>query len=180
VSFPEFETPRLRLRGLRDGDQQFLATLDSDPEVMKYIHTGPLSKEMAIRFAESQIQMTAFRRHAGKWIAELHDGTPVGWVELGKLSGPDRDDLQVGYEFAPPHWGHGYATEAVRRILDYAFGMLELDRVAAIARAENPASVRVLEKLGFRKVGRRKDDGLIWCNEYRLQKSEWKQPSHEA
>jgi ribosomal-protein-alanine N-acetyltransferase len=175
AAFPEFETPRLRLRRLRPGDEEFLASLDSDPSVMKHIHQGALSQEEALRYAQMQVEMAAFHWHWGKWLVESREGAAVlGWVELGKLRGPDRDDLQVGYEFAPAHWGRGYATEAVRALLEYAFGTLELDRVAAIARPENVASLRVLDKLGFRQVGRRRDDALVWCNEYRLTSREWR------
>jgi len=95
-------------------------------------------------------------------------------VELAKLSGRDRDDLQIGYEYAPSHWGRGYATEAAGRVLEYAFEVVKLDRLAAIARPANVASVRVLEKLGFRSVGCRQDDGLVWCTEYRLTSEDWR------
>ncbi len=176
AAFPEFETPRLRLRMLRPGDEEFLAMLDSDPAVMKHIHHGAMSHEKALRYAEVQIDTAAFHWHWGKWMVELReDATALGWVELGKLRGPDRDDLQVGYEFAPAHWGLGYATEAVSGVLQYAFETLDLDRVVAIARPENVASLRVLDKLGFREIGRRRDDALVWCNEYRLTAQEWRQ-----
>ena len=172
---PEFETARLRLRGLRPGDEEFLASLDSDPAVMNHIHEGPISYDKALHYARMQVGAAAFPRHWGKWLVESREGrTALGWVEMGKLSGPDRDDLQVGYEFAPAHWGRGHATEAVSRVLEYAFDEVGLDRVAAIARPDNTASARVLHKLGFRQVGRRRDDGAVWCNEYRLTAQEWR------
>ena len=173
--FPELETPRLRLRGLRPGDEGFLASLDSDLMVMMHIHEGAIPYEKALHYARMQVEGAAYRWHWGKWLLESRDdATPVGWVELGKLSGPDRDDLQVGYELAPEYWGQGYATEAVSRLLEYAFQTLELDRVAAIARPANAASVRLLDKLGFRRVGRRQGEGRVWCDEYRLTAHEWR------
>jgi len=172
--FPEFETLRLRLRKLRPGDEEFLATLDSDPSVMKHIHQGPFPYENALRYSRIQVEAAAFRHRWGKWLVESREAAAaLGWVELSKLSGPHRDDLQVGYQFAPAHWGRGYATEGVSRVLEYAFGDLQLDRVAAIARPKNLASNRVLDKLGFRRVGRRRDQGLVWSNEYRLTAEEW-------
>jgi RimJ/RimL family protein N-acetyltransferase len=174
-TFPELETPRLRLRGLRPGDEEFLAALDSDPAVMEHIHEGVIPFEKALRWARLQVETAGFRRNWGKWLVELREGeVRLGWVELGKLSGPDRDDLAVGYEFAPAHWGKGYASEAVSRLLRYAFEELDLDRVAAMARPANTASQRVLDKLGFRRVGRRRDDGLVWCDEFRLTAEEWR------
>ena len=110
-----------------------------------------------------------------KWMVILPDvETKVGWVELSKLSGPDRDDLQLGYPFSTEQWGHEYATESARRVLKYAFDVLHLDRLAAIARPANLASLRVLAKLGFRKVGERTDEGVELCGEYPLTLEEWR------
>ena len=120
---PEYETPRLRMRLLRRGDEYFLAFLDSDPSVMQHIHCGPLSQANARHFARLQIEMAAFRIHLGKWIALLCDHmAPIGWVELSRHKGRDRDDIQLGYEIAVEHWGRGYATEASRPLIGYAFG----------------------------------------------------------
>lgn len=55
----------------------------------------------------------------------------------------------LGYWIGKPYWGHGYATTAGRRVLDFAFGTLGLEQVRAAALERNHASRRVLEKLGF-------------------------------
>jgi RimJ/RimL family protein N-acetyltransferase len=96
-------------------------------------------------------------------------------VDLSRLRGEDRDDLQVGYEFAPAHWGHGYATEAAARIVEYAFSVIDLDRLGAVVRPENSASARVLHKLGFVQVGSRIDEGRHPCDEYRLTVEAWRE-----
>ncbi|MFL6464000.1 MAG: GNAT family N-acetyltransferase [Bryobacteraceae bacterium] len=163
-----FETARLRLRRLRAGDEEFLAVLDSNPVVMQYIHSGPCSFSRARRYAELEVQTAHAYRQTGKWIAELRDGTSIGWVQLFKLSSDKRDDVAIGYEFAPAYWGQGYATEANRRILEYAFEFLKWDRVVAIARPENLRSLRVLEKLGFQQIGQQCDEGGNLCNLYRV------------
>lgn len=173
--FPRFLTPRLELRRLRLGDEPFLASLDSDPVMMQYIHTGALPYEKALRYAQSQVQVAAFRHRAGRWmVISRASGAAVGWVELARLKQRDRDDLQVGYAISRAHWGNGYATEAVARILKYAFTTLEMDRVGAVVRSENGASVAVLRKFGFRRIGRRRDDSLTLCNEYRLMREQWR------
>jgi RimJ/RimL family protein N-acetyltransferase len=69
----------------------------------------------------------------------------------------------------------GYATEAVARVLDYAFADLKLDRVAAVVRLAKTASLHVLDKLGFHQVGHRRDDGRQRCDEYRLAQEDWQQ-----
>ena len=98
-----FETARLRLRRLRAGDEEFLALLDSDPVVMQYIHSEPCSFLRARRYAELEIQTAQSYRQTGKWIAELRDGTSIGWVQLFKFSSSKRDDVAIGYEFAPAY-----------------------------------------------------------------------------
>jgi RimJ/RimL family protein N-acetyltransferase len=158
----------LRLRRLRAGDQEFLASLDSDPLVMQYIHSGPFSLPRALRHAELEVETADMYWHTGKWIAELQEGASIGWVQLFKFSSAQRDDIAIGYEFAPAYWGQGYATEANRRMLAYAFETLKLDRVLAMARPENGRSLRVLEKLGFQKIGQRRDEGRNLCNLYRV------------
>jgi ribosomal-protein-alanine N-acetyltransferase len=60
-------------------------------------------------------------------------------------------EAELGYELHPDYWGHGYATETTRTMLAFAFQTLRLQRVWAQCRAENTASVRVLERLGMRQ-----------------------------
>jgi len=157
---PVLVTVRLRLRPLREGDADFLCSLDTDPIVMKHVHQGALRPEEARGFAGSRIALARSRRRFGRWIAEDREtGEPLGWVELHPLYGRDRQDLQAGYQFAPRIWSRGYATEALRVVLDYALGPGGLDRVAAIVRPENAASIRVLERCGFTRTAETVTDG---------------------
>ena len=88
---PTFETRRLRLRMLQPGDEEFLAALDSDPDVMRYIHRGPLSRSAAMKWAKAQVEAAPHHWHLHKWIVELReDQTKVGWVELSKFQGSFR------------------------------------------------------------------------------------------
>ena len=66
---------------------------------------------------------------------------------------PREDGLELGYWLGVRYWGHGYATEAVRAVIDYAFGDLEQETLQAGARVTNPASRRVLEKCAFQWTG---------------------------
>ena len=60
---------------------------------------------------------------------------------------------EIGYWLGVPYWNHGYATEAVRAVIDHAFRDLEHEVLQAGARVSNPASRRVLEKCGFQWTG---------------------------
>ncbi len=96
------------------------------------------------------------RENGGGWVYAVtlaQDGAVAGVIDI-TLSGDDRTG-ELGYAFAPWSWGRGYATEAARALLGLAFRMLRLDRVEAFVMVENPASCRVLDKVGMRCVEER-------------------------
>jgi ribosomal-protein-alanine N-acetyltransferase len=181
---PTFETGRLRLRTLRPKDREFLAALDTDPDVMRYIHNGPLSEKAAMRWAETQIKMAPLRWHLHKWIVELReDQTKVGWVELSKFRGvvdPKEkrlsDDINLGYQFDKGFWGQGFASDAVRAVLGHAFDELDLDRVVAFPRKDNVRSTRLLEKMRFRRrpARRYRDESGHACQLFVLSAETWR------
>ena len=65
----------------------------------------------------------------------------------------DRHPPEIGYWLGVKHWGKGYATEAVRAVIDHAFTDLDCEAIQSAARVTNPASRRVLEKCGFQWTG---------------------------
>ncbi len=85
-------------------------------------------------------------RPAGDWVglASLRVLSPQHLAALGI-----EPQVEVGYRLQPAHWGHGYATEAARRLVEHGFEQLELGTIAAIVNVENAASNRVIQKLGF-------------------------------
>ena len=66
---------------------------------------------------------------------------------------PDHNLAEIGYWIGVPYWGHGYATEAAGAVLRFGFETLSLNRIFAMHFARNPASGRVLQKLGMRHEG---------------------------
>jgi RimJ/RimL family protein N-acetyltransferase len=131
------ETARLRLRIVRPADEEFLAELYADPAVMEHVHDGAVSWEEALLDARVDVELAAHRHSTGTWLVETRDGfAHLGRVQFSKLAGGDRDDFQLGYQFAPAHWGRGYATEAAGRLLSYGFEALRLDRVVALVRKD--------------------------------------------
>jgi RimJ/RimL family protein N-acetyltransferase len=69
---------------------------------------------------------------------------------------------ELGYWIAVPYWGRGFATEAARAVLEFGFGPLGLRRIHATHLSRNPASGRVMEKLGMRLEGVRRQHILKW------------------
>jgi RimJ/RimL family protein N-acetyltransferase len=103
---------------------------------------------------------------ADLWIASIgtdefvrgveHDGRLIGAV--GYLVGKDRQ-AEIGYWIGKPWWGHGFATEAAGTLVEYCFGAAGFRRLTCGHFVDNPASARVITKLGFRRIGR----GAQWC-----------------
>ena len=140
------ETARLRLRMFRPGDLDDLAAMFSDPDVMKYVEDGkPANREQAHKALDSIIQH--WRRHGfGRWAVEDKATREfVGFGGLRSLFGMP----EVVYHFATAHWGKGLATELGRASLRYGFETHSFARIVAIAKPENAASIRVMEKLGM-------------------------------
>ncbi len=103
---------------------------------------------------------------ADLWIASIGDDEFVRGVEQdGTLIGAigyiaaDARQAEIGYWIGKPWWGHGYATEAARTLIDYCFSAGGFRRLTCGHFIDNPASARVIAKLGFRRIG----DGSQWC-----------------
>jgi len=80
------------------------------------------------------------------------DEDPVGILGLNDVNGV-YGNAELGYMLVPEAWGNGYATDAARRVVRYGFEDLRLHRIEAEAYDNNPASRRVLEKVGFEHEG---------------------------
>jgi RimJ/RimL family protein N-acetyltransferase len=146
------ETPRLRLRRFRGSDLDAYAEMSADAEVMKYIGTGvTFNRNEAWRSIASMLghwQLLGY----GMWAVERKDsGAFVG--RAGFLDPPGWPGFEVGWVLGRAHWGHGFATEAARAALDYAFDVLKRERVISLIREGNERSIRVAEKLGERYAG---------------------------
>ena len=80
----------------------------------------------------------------------------VGGVDLHQWNRFHRR-AEIGYSLARAWWGQGIASEAVRAVLDFGFSRMRLHRVTAMTIADNHRSVRMLERLGFRREGTRRE-----------------------
>jgi RimJ/RimL family protein N-acetyltransferase len=104
---------------------------------------------------------------ADLWIASIgndefvravqHNGDLIGAV--GYIEAEDKEEAEIGYWIGKPWWGRGYATEAARALMEHCFGDCEFRRLTCGHFIDNPASARVIAKLGFRRIGK----GSQWC-----------------
>ncbi|WP_217177073.1 GNAT family N-acetyltransferase [Streptomyces sp. AC495_CC817] len=155
---PEYpiRTERLLLRPIVTSDAEAMLAYKSDPEAVRYVPYGPLTRdEVADRIA-TRWSTTRFDKEGDAVclaVEEAATGRLVGDVVLFWRSENDREG-EVGYILDPAAAGRGYATEAVGALLDLGFHGLGLHRVIARIDERNTASVGVVERLGFRREAR--------------------------
>lgn len=146
------ETPRLRLRQFRESDWEPYAAMCADPDVMRYLGTGvTLSRDDAWRSIASILGHWQLRGYGMFAIEVRETGELAG--RAGFLDPPGWPGFELGWVLGKPHWGHGYAIEAAREALRYAYESLRRDRVISLIRSANQRSINVAERLGSKLAG---------------------------
>jgi len=173
MNIPILKTKRLILRGFRESDLDAYAEMCADEEVMRYIGTGKLLSR-----AESWRSIAAiighwFLRGYGLWaVEEQQSGEMIGRIGCWKPEG--WIGLEIGWCLRRAFWGHGFATEAGKASIDFAFTKLQQSHVISLIRPDNAASRRVAEKLGEELEGKTEVSG----NEaviYGISREEWEE-----
>ncbi len=147
----ELYTPRLHLRQWRLSDRMPFATLNADPRVMEY-YPNPLTSDESDALV-SRIQTHFEQFGFGLWAVEIPNVAPfVGFVGLAvpSFEAHFTPCVEIGWRLAVEHWGNGYATEAARAALAFAFEALGLDEVVSFTTMGNRRSRRVMERIGMR------------------------------
>ena len=118
------------------------------------------ARRLAALFIEKGRQLSEEGSGARVAVERASDGAFLGWCGLSKWN-PDYRSASLGYCLDDAAWGHGYATEGARALLQWGFDTLDLNRVQAEADTRNVASARVLEKLGFVLEGTLREDCVV-------------------
>ena len=150
---PILETERLILRPMRRSDVSAVVDLAGD----KAVATKTASIPYPLTFREAEGWLDRHLRSGGDKelvfaIEHKEDQTFLG--AIGLMIPRTREPAPMGYWLGRPFWNQGYMTEAIRRLLHYAFAELDVTAVRAAAYPDNPASMRVQEKAGMMFVGR--------------------------
>ena len=149
VSVQLFETERLVARRLSLQDLPALTEILSDPEVMKYSVRGVCDEEATGRFIDWCLE--CYSSHGvGPWaLLEKASGALMGFCGVGPELVGDTEEINLGYRLARRFWSQGFATEAAKGVMQYAFDQKHCESVVVIIEPEHTASVRVTEKVGF-------------------------------
>lgn len=176
------ETERLILRPPEARDVPHFVPLIADWDVAKNLSSvpHPYSEDAAFAFVERAAKKRARGEDYAFAVLAHDDATYIGAAGVH----PDRD-WEFGYWIGKPYWGRGYATEASRRLLSFAFEDLAADYVSAGWFHDNPASGRVLEKLGFVPCGTEQRECLarnesVPCHRARMTRERWRELRAEA
>ena len=158
------DTERLRIRPFRPDDWPAVLAYSADEATMLYLNEQVMTEERARAWTAEQAGPEA-RAVA---LVVKPDDVPVGHLVFHLWFAPRT--YEIGWVVRPDVRGNGYTTEGARALIQYTFKTLRAHRVIATCQPENPASWRVMDKLGMRREAHfrkciSRDDGT-WWDEY--------------
>ena len=160
-SLPTLRAERVLLRWLTDEDVPALYEIFSDPEVMRYWSFAPFEDEAAASDFLKKIRQYFRDKRLFQWgVTLVDDPKVIGTCTLAQLDVRNRR-AALAFALGRAHWGHGYVTEAARRLLDYAFADLDVRRIEADVDPRNTACLRVMERLGFEREGYMRERWIV-------------------
>ena len=157
-------TKRLILREFQADDIDSVHKYASDPEVCRYSDWGPHTSEDTRKFMKDVlIEQSRNPRNEFTLAIILKESSEL--IGACSLTRTEPFQGEIGYSLNREFWGYGFATEAAKALLIFAFAELNLHRVYATCRPRNIGSSRVLEKIGMKKEGH--------LREHRFFKGQW-------
>ena len=182
-TFPTLTTERLLLHELLPADAADVFIFRSDPEVQKF-NAEPMQHLSEAHAFIEEIRSKQAAQEELMWAVTFHEkNAVVGLIGFGYWN-RYHHRAEVGYDLAHAYWGQGLASEAVKTIIDFGFQRMHLNRIEAGTIADNLRSVRLLERLGFRREGTRRgysleDDGTYHDSAmYGLLRCEYRKALH--
>ncbi|MGQ0838197.1 GNAT family N-acetyltransferase [Actinokineospora sp.] len=147
---------RTRLREFRVDDLDASLSVVGDDRVTRFLSFDSLSREIQAERLAGAIQRASLNPRTEFYLAVTGraDDQLIGFVRLG-LGGVRA--AKLGYAIAADHWGHGYATDAARTLIEFGFGELGLHRISAAIGPDNAASIALVRRIGFTREGRLRD-----------------------
>ena len=178
-AFPHLETERLVLRRLRPADAESIFAILSDRELTRFY-----DDEAFTELSQAREQIEAWDRGYDPWrhirwgITRRGSGQVIGTCGCYSFH-RWHARASLGYELARPYWRRGIMTEALGAVIDFGFRKVGLNRMQALLMPGNVASVKLLEKLGFRGEGvlrqyeNWRDKGYVDLLIFSLLQDEW-------
>lgn len=155
------QTSRLFLREFTAADAALVYKLNSDPEVVTYVHEAKLKTMEDARAVIDNIILPQYKNKLGRWAMHIKETNEfIGWCGLKYLEASGETD--IGYRLKKAVWRFGFATEAVAETLKYRFDQVHLKEIVGRENIDNTASIHILKKIGMRFLKDEKEnDELI-------------------
>lgn len=162
MTAPILETPRLILRPLKLSDAETIRTLAGDRAIAATtLHIPhPYPQGAAEDFIQASWDAMAAEQAFTFGVVRKSDHTFLGCV--GLHMDDENASAEIGYWMGVPYWGQGYTTEAARRLVVFGFEEQDLNRIFARHFTTNPASGRVMQKIGMQYEGTLRHDVVKW------------------
>lgn len=153
TDFPTLETENLILREMSPEDVSALLKHFGNTEVVRFINMQPIKTiEQANEWLKWMGGFFAARDGLRWGITLKADNTFIGSAGLHRWN-REAHYAEIGCDIAYPYWGHGYGQEAMRKIIEFGWEQMKLNRIEADTVNGNLRSIHVLEKLGFKAEG---------------------------
>lgn len=152
-AMPTLETERLILRRITMRDAKDIFAYSKDPEVARHV------------LWSAQKDLSEAKDYCRFMIRRYHSDQPSSWGIIEKATdrlvgtigymdyNEENNSVEIGYSLARWLWNGGYMTEALKRVIEYTFTAMEINRIEAQHELDNPSSGRVMEKCGMIKEG---------------------------
>lgn len=156
---PELHTPRARLREVRPGDAEALLDVYGSPEGVRFLGRPPQTLEQ-VQTRLQRMREEIDRGEAAFWVMTDPDADrAVAYLGFFRWDVPHQT-AELGYVLAPARWGQGLMREVLPVLVRHGFEALGLHRMEARIDPGNAASIRLVERLGFRPEGRLRERTL--------------------
>ncbi|WP_343063301.1 GNAT family N-acetyltransferase [Halobacillus locisalis] len=146
-----YETRRLKFRKYNDEDFDYLFSLLSDPEMVRYIGDGNTKDEKSTKnFLNWIYSSYDVGPDLGLMVLEnKEDNTQIGHAGLVPQTVDGAEEIEIGYWVSRKHWGKGYATEAAKALKEYGLIDLGENRLVSLIQPNNMPSRKVANKIGM-------------------------------
>lgn len=180
VQQPTLQTQRLILRPFTLADAPDVQRLAGDRDIAATTLLIPHPYEDGMAEAWIQTHPAAFAERKAVTFAIAIRETEQLCGAMGLRIDGGNNNAELGYWIGKPYWGRGYCTEAAKAVLQYGFEVLQLHRIHASHFVQNPASGRVMQKIGMSYEGHCRQHTLKWgqyedIKLYSILKSDWQQ-----
>lgn len=144
------ETERLFLRTFQEEDVEPLVAINQDSKVMRFFPSEP-TREETIALIDKIISHQDEKNFSLYAVEIKKTGEMIGFVGLLAVTFEAHftPAIEIGWRLSSQHWNQGYATEAAKAVLDYAFRKLDIEEVVSFTSVLNKPSIRVMQKIGL-------------------------------